>query len=106
FEHGTDAFRLLWRQSSALPIPADRMSAATEERRQDVGGHGYMNNPSTISMTLMPRNGTSTPPRPQMSRLRRSRASAPTGRYVTPLRATGIRSGMMRALKITADRMA
>ena len=35
---------------------------------------------STMSISLMPTNGTITPPRPQISRLRRSRASAPTGR--------------------------
>ena len=60
----------------------------------------------STSISLMPTNGTITPPRPQISRLRRSRASAPTGRYVTPFRAIGISSGMMIALKITADRIA
>src|ERR1700675_1070036 len=36
----------------------------------------------------------------------RKRASAPKGLYLTPLRATGIRSGIMSALKITAERIA
>src|SRR2546421_10407163 len=41
-----------------------------------------------------------------MSRLRRSTAAAPRGRNLTPFRASGMRATMMRALKITADRMA
>jgi len=32
--------------------------------------------------------------------------SAPMGRYLTPLMAMGIRSGMMMALKIKAERIA
>ena len=47
-----------------------------------------------------------TPPRPQTSRLRRNKVSAPTGRYVTPFKAMGISIGIMIALKITAERMA
>ena len=45
------------------------------------------------SMSLMPMNGAITPPSPYHSRFRRSRAPAPTGRYVTPFRAIGIRAG-------------
>ena len=54
----------------------------------------------------MPTNGATTPPRPQTSRFRRNKASAPTGRYVTPFSATGIRHGITSALKITADKIA
>lgn len=38
-----------------------------------------------MSTILMPTNGTMTPPIPQIHRLRRSRALAPTGGYATPL---------------------
>ena len=41
----------------------------------------------TMSISLMPTKGTMTPPNPQNNRLRRSRASAPTGRYLTPFSA-------------------
>ena len=44
--------------------------------------------------------------RSQISRFRRSKASAPRGWYLTPLSATGINKGMIIALKITAERMA
>ena len=47
----------------------------------------------TTSINLIPTNGTITPPRPQIKRLRRSRASAPTGRYLTPFRAIGNQQG-------------
>ena len=52
------------------------------------------------SMISRPTNGATTPPRPQMKRFRRNRASAPTGRYITPLSGMGIRHGMMMASKI------
>ena len=58
------------------------------------------------SISLIPINGRMTPPTPQTSRFFRSKASAPSGRYLTPRSATGISSGMMIALKITADRIA
>src|SRR5262245_50823429 len=70
------------------------------------GQEARCNSHSNRSIRKMPANGKSTPPRPQISRFRRRRASAPTGRYLTPLRATGISSGMITALKITADMMA
>src|SRR5262249_36520467 len=60
----------------------------------------------TTSISLMPTNRTTTPPRPQMSRFLRRSASAPIGRYWTPFRAIGMSKGMMIALKITADKMA
>ena len=47
-----------------------------------------------------------TPPMPYTARLRRSNVAAPMGRYFTPFNASGIRKMMIRALKITADRMA
>ena len=53
----------------------------------------------TRSIALMPMNGTITPPRPQISRLRRNSASAPSARYFTPLSAIGMSSGMISALK-------
>src|SRR6185437_16270139 len=61
---------------------------------------------NAMSIALMPINGTMTPPSPQINKLRRSKALAPTGRYTTPLSAMGINSGIMSALKITADKMA
>jgi two-component system sensor histidine kinase KdpD len=57
-------------------------------------------------VTLMPIKGTIRPPRPYISRLRRKSTAAPTGRYFTPLSASGMRNTMINALKITADRIA
>ena len=37
---------------------------------------------------------------------RRRMDAAPTGRYLTPLSAKGIKAGMISALKITADKIA
>src|SRR5690242_14552478 len=44
----------------------------------------------TTSISLMPTKGTITPPSPQMRRLRRRSASAPSGLYSTPRSAIGI----------------
>ena len=41
-----------------------------------------------------------------MSKLRRSNALAPIGLYSTPLRAKGIRIGIMIALNMIAERIA
>src|ERR1039458_1013221 len=46
------------------------------------------------SINLIPMNGTITPPSPQISRFRRSKAAAPRGWYLTPLSATGINKGV------------
>src|ERR1039458_9284697 len=59
-----------------------------------------------MSISLIAANGRMTPPKPQTSRFLRSSASAPSGRYRTPHRATGMSSGMTIALKITAERIA
>eukprot|EP01022_Parablepharisma_sp_SALTPOND_P006709 TRINITY_DN12717_c1_g1_i1.p1 TRINITY_DN12717_c1_g1~~TRINITY_DN12717_c1_g1_i1.p1 ORF type:complete len:1877 (-),score=641.20 TRINITY_DN12717_c1_g1_i1:7532-13162(-) len=61
---------------------------------------------SNMSISLMPTKGTSRPPRPQISRLRRSSTAAPSARQRTPRRASGIRATITSALKITADMMA
>ena len=50
----------------------------------------------------MPTKGAMTPPTPNINRLRRNRAFAPIGRYLTPFKAKGISDGMMMALKMTA----
>lgn len=59
-----------------------------------------------MSISLMPIKGKIMPPKPQIRRFLRNKASAPRALYLTPLKATGIRTIMMRALKITADNMA
>ena len=59
-----------------------------------------------ISISLMPMNGKITPPSPQMNKFLLRRSSAPIMRYLTPLRATGINAGIIKALKITADKIA
>src|SRR5262249_25409419 len=48
------------------------------------GDYASPHRTSTQSIAQMPMNGTISPPRPYTSKLRRSRASAPMGRYVTP----------------------
>src|SRR5215469_18029317 len=58
------------------------------------------------SINLIPIKGKITPPKPQMVRFLRSSASAPRGRYSTPLRATGMSAGIIKALNITADKIA
>src|SRR5580698_5435689 len=60
----------------------------------------------TMSINLMPMNGATRPPSPQIKRFCRSRTAAPAGRYFTPRSANGISAMMMSALKITADRIA
>lgn len=59
-----------------------------------------------MSINFIPRKGATIPPNPYMKRLRRSRADAPIGFYVTPRSASGISNGIIIALKITADRIA
>src|SRR5262245_9472440 len=46
--------------------------------------HASPRNEITTSIILTPMNGVTTPPMPHTSRLRRSSASAPIGRYFTP----------------------
>src|SRR5689334_4243158 len=57
-------------------------------------------------MSLMPIKGTTIPPSPYISRLRRNNAAALMGRYFTPRSASGINAMMIKALKITAERIA
>ena len=61
----------------------------------------------TMSMSLMPMNGAMMPAeRRRSSRLRRSTAAAPSARNLTPRSASGISATMIRALKMTAERIA
>lgn len=58
------------------------------------------------SISLMPMKGAIMPPTPYMRRFLRSNALAPIGLYSTPLRANGIRIGMIIALNMMAERIA
>src|SRR5262249_45384222 len=55
------------------------------------------------SMSLIPANGMSSPPRPYMQRFLRSSADADDGRYLTPRRDSGISAMMISALKMIAE---
>src|SRR5450755_3227046 len=56
-----------------------------------------------MSISLIPINGTTSPPNPYTSKFCRSRDSALIALYATPRSASGIRATMMSALKITAE---
>src|SRR6202453_3870760 len=58
------------------------------------------------SINLIPINGAIIPPSPYTSRFRRSKASAPSGRYFTPRKASGTSAMIISALKITAESIA